>query len=458
MQPIIANRTTNLLLFLVLILLFSLVSMVAANAAFMVTDNIYYGVSVGDISVGGLSTVEAEQKITAVFKNKTSSPVIRLRHGDQRWDIAAEEIDLRIDAHLLAKQAYEVGRRNNIFSQLQERYLAINHGHQIPLSVSYDSAKLLTMLNEVSEKINRDAANAYLLQQGKNYSLIPEVTGQELDIDHVSKEIAKNLISQLSFTLDLTVKDIEPSVTASDLQHINGVIASFTTQFDPDDKNRSQNIILAAKSINKVLVRNGDSFSFNKYVGPRLAENGYKEAPVFVEGKLIPDWGGGVCQVSSTLYNAVLLANMAIEERTSHFRPPGYVPLGQDATVADNLLDFTFKNSTGNNIYIVSEVYDGQLSIHVLGQQSPNKPEIHIVATDKKTLEPNTIIKQDPSLDLGKQVIEAEGQRGFTVSTYRIMRFNGHEIRREHLASDEFKPVDHVIRIGTKVSVPGSAK
>ncbi len=142
---------------------------------------------------------------------------------------------------------------------------------------------------------------------------------------------------------------------------------------------------------------------------------------------------------------------MNIEERTSHFYPPGYVPIGQDATVADNLLDFRFKNSTETNIYIKSEVSDDQLTIYILGKQLENRPTIQVVATDTKVIEPKTIIKQDATLDLGKQLTEVEGQKGFHVTTYRIKKSNdGKEISRELLANDEFKAVDKVIRVGTK--------
>ena len=188
-----------------------------------------------------------------------------------------------------------------------------------------------------------------------------------------------------------------------------------------------------------------------------MPEYGYKEAPVLVDGKLLLDWGGGVCQVSTTLYNTALLADMKIEERSSHFQPPGYVPLGQDATVADNLLDFKFKNSSPYNIYIISEVFNNHITVSIFGKQIPNAAKIHI-ETASKSLGYNTIIKQDNSLALGKKIIQSSGQEGFDVQTYRVKTINGQEISRENLSSDEFQPDDRIIRIGTKLQPQHSTK
>jgi vancomycin resistance protein YoaR len=255
--------------------------------------------------------------------------------------------------------------------------------------------------------------------------------------------------SSIPITLPLSAQEVTPNIISSDLKQINGVLSSYTTQFNPDDYNRTENIELAAKSINGVLLKSGDLFSFNNLVGHRISENGYKIAPVFIDGKLVPDWGGGVCQVSSTLYNAALLADMAIVERTSHYHPPGYVPLGLDATVADNQLDFKFKNSLSNNIYIVSKITGDELTVYIFGKQGENVPEIRILTTDKKVLEPNTIIKQDPRLEAGREIVDDIGQKGFQVTTYRAKYENGKELSRELISYDEFPSEDRIVRVGT---------
>jgi vancomycin resistance protein YoaR len=450
----VTSRNTNILLFLIIIMLFSSVSMVAANTAFMVTDEIYQGVTVGDIDVGGLSVAQAQQKITDVFKERTTdASIITADYKDRNWHISAQDIDLAIQADKLAQQAYDVGRTGNIIDRLKERYLSVHHGHSIPLTVQFNQEKMLSILTSIARNIEQQSQNAILRTAGiSKVEIVPEVIGRQVDVTRTMADITARLNNKISFAVDITVDEALPPVVAKDLAHIDGLIASYTTYFDPWDRNRTQNVLIAAKSINGVLVRTGEVFSFNDTVGLRLAKYGFKEAPVYINGMLVPDWGGGVCQVSSTLYNAVLLADLNIEERTPHFHPPGYVPIGQDATVADNQLDFKFKNDLPENIYIISEIANNKLVVNIYGKTTDNPPEINIVSTDKKVLEPTTLVKQDPNLELGKEIVEVEGQKGFVVSTYRIKQVNGKTVKNEFLATDEFPPIDHVVRVGTKVS------
>jgi vancomycin resistance protein YoaR len=451
MKVSINQNSKNIMLFLSIIILFSLTGFIAVNTAFAISDNIYDGVFIGDISVGGLSIDEAKNKIIKDFKNKTANSPISLKYKEKTWSISNKDIELDIDADKLAQQAYNVGRVGNIVNRLQERYLTVNHGYTIPMSLRYNQTKLQEFINKVADTVYSNPQNASLTYQNSKIIIQPERNGYKVDVAKTWADLTAIINIQLPVTLELTVNEIPPAILSQDLVDMDSLLSIYTTQFDPYDKNRSQNINLAAKNINNILVRPNEVFSFNKYVGERLSENGYKEAPVFIEGKLSLDWGGGVCQVSSTLYNAALLADMAIEERTSHFHPPGYVPLGQDATVADNLLDFKFKNTTGNNIYITCDVSNKELIVQMFGKRNPAATDIRIVATDKKVLEPNTIVKQDPTLEMGKEIIDSEGEKGFQVTTYRVKYANNQEVKREYLAYDEYKAEDKIIRIGTKL-------
>lgn len=450
MHIAIVKDKANIILFLVIIILFSSISAVVTSMAFMVTDKIYNGVMVGDIVVGGLSIKEAEDKIQTVVQQRLKEPPISLHYEDKNWVVNADEIDLVVDPTVLAHQAFNVGRRGNILQQMQERYITINGGYQVPFLPIYSSEKLQLIIGRIANEIDRPARSAEIELAGSQVNVVPDSKGRKVDVVQLIESLNQKLQEDIPVAIDIPVAEITPRVQTSDIAKIDSIIAMYTTQFDPMNKNRVQNISLAAKSITGILLRSGEVFSFNEIVGLRKEEYGYKEAPVFIEGKLVPDWGGGVCQVSSTLYNAALLADMNIEERTSHFRPPGYVPLGQDATVADHLLDFKFINTLPQSIYILSEVSRDSITIYILSQNNPNHPEISIVTSDKKVLEPNTIVKQDATLDFGKEVIDTYGQKGFIVSINRVKKVNGKEIGREYISTDEFKPEDRVVRVGTK--------
>jgi len=450
--PTTISRTTKLMIFLAVILSLSTVSFIAANAVITMTNTIYPGVMVADIDVGGLSEEKAKQKLLTVYRARTAEPM-QLIYDGKIWTVSSTDIDLTIDAGKLAHEAYQFGRNGHIVAQLKERNLTVNQGYKVPLSISYNAEKLNKLLMDISQAIDTKPKDAILNLGKTDLFLIPDEIGRKLNIAKTITDITTGITTNGIFSVNLTVDEILPQFKTSDLQDIDRVLASYSTQFDLSDTNRCENIYLAAKSINNTLVRRGDSFSFNLVVGPRLSNRGYRKAPGYIDGVLVPDWGGGVCQVSSTIYNAALLADMTIIERTSHIRPPAYLPLGQDATVADNLLDFIFRNTTSGNIYLKTETVGNQLTVTILGKHNESTPEIQIVATDTKTIEPKTIVKQDATLELGKQVVEVEGLKGFLVTTYRIKKLNGKETSRELLSADEFKSVDTVLRVGTKAPV-----
>ncbi|NLP42311.1 MAG: vanomycin resistance protein VanB [Veillonellaceae bacterium] len=442
----------NIVLFLGIIALFSSISLFATNMAFMVTDKVYNGVMVGDIAVGGLSVKEAEEKIEASFRRRLNDPPIILNFEGNHWKIGTDEIKWKLDTEKLAQQAYNVGRRGNLLQQFQERFLTINGGYKVPLAPLYNKEQLSEIIASIADEIDREPHDAKILLDGLRIIQLPDTSGRKVAIDQLTITLHEKLNVGFPVIVDIPVTEVKPKIQTIDIEEIDSIISMYTTQFNLANENRVLNIALASNSISGTLLRPGEVFSFNDLVGLRIAEFGYREAPVFIEGKIVPDFGGGVCQVSSTLYNAVLLADMKILERSSHFRPPGYVPLGQDATVADNLLDFKFSNVLPHNIYILSQVSKDSLTVYILSRNNPSRPEVIVESVKEKVIEPNTIIKQDPRLDYGKQIIENMGQKGFVVSTYRVKRLSGKEVEREHLFTDKFKPDDRVVRVGTKVS------
>lgn len=457
LQIALTKHTSILLFFFGIIVLFSAISLITTNVVFLFTDNIYKGVTVGNIPVGGLSVDEGENAISAAFQDQMAQSNITVRYQNETWTITPQDIEMSINPHDLAMQAHDIGRTGNILKIIRERYLAINCGYNITLTKNYNSDHLCAIITNIAKSIDQNPQNASLIYKNNNIYIIPEARGQQVNVPQSLADIVEKLNNSILVSTELTVNIKSPNIISEDFADIDSLIGVYTTQFDPNNTNRYKNLAIASKHINNILVHSGEVFSFNQSVGLRMPEYGYEEAPVMVDGKLLLDWGGGVCQVSSTLYNAALLADMGIEERTSHYQPPSYVPLGQDATVADNLLDFKFKNSSPTNIYIISEIVNNQIIVSILGKNNPNHADIHIESITK-TLGYNTIIKQDNSLALGTKTIKSTGQQGFEVATYRVKLINGQEISREPLSSDIFKPEDRIILIGTMLQSQQSSK
>lgn len=446
------RRFRKLIIFGGLILLLSGASLAAANAFFSVSDAIYEGVMAGDVALGGLTRNEAAQKIKNAYEKEEKPDALRLIGEQETWVISKNELAMEIDAEKTAEIAYRVGREGNLFNRFQERYLAANKTFTVQLATSYDKDKLRAKIEAVAKKIDRLPKNAEIKYADENLQFTKEESGYRLDLDKLEKEISVALTRQLPpLSIKIAAEKIEAKIKADDLKGIDARLARYTTQYDANDYNRQKNISLAAEKLTGILLKPGEKFSFNDLVGLRTQANGYLDAPVYIDGKLAVDIGGGVCQVSTTIYNAALLSDLKIEERSSHYRPPGYVPLGYDAAVADGLLDLKFINDTGAPLYIAVNAAAGSLTVDIYGRHFPEGQEMKIAVEDKKIIEPTVVIKQDAELEFGREVVETEGAKGYYVSLSRVLLQDGRIVKKEILSADEFTPEAKVVRIGTKL-------
>ncbi|MCK8816225.1 VanW family protein [Natroniella sulfidigena] len=222
------------------------------------------------------------------------------------------------------------------------------------------------------------------------------------------------------------------------------VVSTKTTYFDQENSNRTTNIKLAAEKIDGTVIKPGEIFSFNQVVGPRTKERGYKKAPEIIEGEFVDGVGGGISQVSSTLYNAVLLAGLEMVDRTSHSRPVSYLPLGRSATIYYNQIDLKFKNSSDYPMMIVARVFADQLTVSLLGRD--HGKSIKLETVELETLEPKLIKKSDESLESDEKKIVQEGREGYRVVTKRIVKERNQIIREELISSDIYLALEQIIK------------
>jgi vancomycin resistance protein YoaR len=245
--------------------------------------------------------------------------------------------------------------------------------------------------------------------------------------------------------LALAAEVRSPRVKAGDLRGIDGVIAKFSTSLGRSSRNRIHNVATAAHALDGWAVLPGETFSYNRVVGPRTTEAGYRTAPVLKDGELVPGTGGGACQVSSTLYNVALLSNMRIARRSHHSRPVHYVRPGRDATVVYGALDLVFRNGTGSPLVIRAEVARGRLWIKALGRLPA--PAVRIETAAGGIAAPKAVERPDPALAPGQRVVEHKAQRGVRVTVTRVVG-EGAEATREVISSDVYRPQSAVIRVG----------
>ncbi|MCX7843315.1 MAG: VanW family protein [Clostridia bacterium] len=312
-------------------------------------------------------------------------------------------------------------------------------------------------LNELYEKIHQDAIDAKINVDNNIVSVIPHVVGREINKSSLEAIVSELEKSENNETV-LPVVFVQPKIT-TDIASANlfrDNLGSMNTQFytaNQNDSNRGVNIRIAVSRINGTVIASGEVFSFNEIVGPRTEAEGYKVAHTYVGGKIVDGIGGGICQVSSTLYNAVLFSDLVIKERTNHMFTVGYVPLGRDAAVSYNDVDFKFVNNTNWPIKIEGWVTSGnQINFVIKGtNETPGKTIVLSAPQIIKTVQPPPVkYVDDPALPAGTEKVDHEAMTGYVVDTFKITKIDGKVVKEEKLHRSIYKALGKEIRRGTK--------
>ena len=400
-------------MFCSLITLLLLISFGGLLIGFIRQDLMAFGLTFAGHPLTGLTKEEAQNEIVRHVQEELTSPALILSYGDRRWEASPTDIGLTADIPATVEQAFAVGRSGSLPRRIVDALSCALRQREIPLVLRQDAVQLKKWLDPVAASIHEPARDAActLAPDGAIHRL-PSVTGVTLDAAALANTLTPELTAlRLPRRAVLTPAIKAPAIATDDLAAVDTVLGVYTTYYDPNS-NRGKNIERAAIALDHVLIKKGAAFSFNAIVGNRVADAGYLTAPVIVDGKIEQDIGGGVCQVSSTLYNAILLADLTPTQRTAHFYPSSYVPAGLDATVADGQIDFCFANQLPHNVYLLTSAESGTLTICVLGAGSDVPADIRLETA---------VIGPNP-----------------TVESYRIYERNGEETGREFLHTDEY--------------------
>ncbi len=415
-------------------------------------DTIHTNIYVESINVSGLTVIEAADKVEGKLKDNIQEEKLQLRYGSKVWTYDSKDIDIKYNFRKAINEAYFIGRKGNYLERISRILMLFKEPESISIESSVDINKINSILDNIAKEINQSPIDATIKRQEGKFIINEGKIGYQLDKENTISKIQEKLGNSGYFdtvVVDLIVKEIYPKTTAEILNTIDHLLGSYTTEFNSSVVGRSHNIKLASNAIDGTVLLPGDVFSFNDIVGPRTPNNGYKTAPVIFKGELVDGIGGGVCQVSSTIYNSVLRSRLEIVERTNHSIPSTYVPKGLDATVSYGVLDFKFKNSTEYPIYIESYVSGNKLTVNIYGQKTSNR-EIKFTSEVDDVIKRKTEVIYDSNMYEGQEIVKEKGRDGYRVSTYMIEYENGREIRREKISYDYYRPKNRVVIRGTK--------
>ncbi len=283
--------------------------------------------------------------------------------------VRIEELGIKPNFDETLKNTFQIGRRNSLKASLQEFLAAWRKGIHLPLSCDFDERNARQILKQIAQSLDCPPQRALVEWQKGTFVIIPSKEGSKVAIERTLKVWKEHFRQGQWRTLSLVVTKIQPEVATEDVASIDGVVGQATTYFRTSERNRSHNIRLAASKLDHVLIRPGETISFNEIVGPRTFRRGFLIARVLSQGQFTVDFGGGVCQVAGTLYLAALRAGMEIVQRHRHSRPVAYLPPGLDATVNFGSLDLKLRNPFETPLYLRTFVRGGRLTVLVLGKQ-----------------------------------------------------------------------------------------
>jgi vancomycin resistance protein YoaR len=412
-------------------------------------DLIYPGVTVDGTDLSGMNKEQAKEALEKDHGNLISDKKINVTVEGKTYSLEYSKLKPSYDIDSAVNEAYACGKDRSLFGKFNA--IKFREGKSFELKLDYDEKAVSDFISSIETAVNVSAVDAKIDVNG-GFKVTQEKDGKKLDSDTLKKDLLSKIDGKIGSDTNVSaaVVTTKAAVTAEKLKNVNAKVASYSTNYGSiSSPARANNIVTATRSINGTLLMPGETFSFNGTVGERTEARGYQQAPVIIGNKVDSGLGGGICQVSSTLYNACLLGNLKIAERTHHTFPSSYVPKGQDATVDYGNIDFKFTNSYQYPLYIVGTSGGGYVTFSIYSDKSLTATTCRITNEIYETIQPTTTYIDDATLLAGTTVTETPAHIGYRVKVYKTVYKNGVQLSSETITNDTYKVVNGVIKRGT---------
>lgn len=435
-------------------------------------DTFYHGVHVDGVHLGGMTRDQARQALTqnAAYSDQQFSLPVTI--DGKTWTITQRELPLTRNIDAVLDEAYAIGRQGMLDTlsgsgtPFEARYQQVSsagqEGAYLYTQITYDKSTVRALAETLAERVNVKAQDASIYQfdfSSRSFQFMPEQVGQEIDSEEIYNAIISRMDARNYSAVTLATKKTQPNVTVAQLNQSFGLISSYTTSTgNLKGYNRTRNIELACAAVTGT-VESGKTFSFNSTTGRRTVDKGYLPAGAIAQGASVEEVGGGVCQVSSTLFNAAAMANMEIVYSSPHAWPSTYVAPGRDATVdwqsyqsLEQSLDLKFKNTSDYPIFIVAYVTgsnynkDCKCTVEIYGVAFKDGISIDLQTELVSTTPAPTEIelRLNTSLAYGETKTVRKARDGYVYKTYRVYYQNGVEVRRDLLRTSTYRTYSQI--------------
>ena len=414
------------------------------------------GVFADQDPLAGMTAEEADAMIREKIARMGNSQVTLIAAGGHEITVTADALGIEWANPELVQEASKLGTEGNVI----QRYKAMKdlqfENKTFEVQLEFDVGAINDVLVEQCTKYDQKPLDASLERVDGVFQITEGQVGYELDVESsidVIYDYLEHSWDGKDCRIQLTVAEEHPRGTAADLAEVTDLLGSYTTDYSTSNSNRSGNVANGCSKINGTLLYPGEEFSATKTVSPFTAANGYSMAGAYLNGKVVQSMGGGICQVSSTLYNAVLLAELTVTDRSPHSMVVTYVDYSADAAIAEDAgKDFKFINNTDYPIYIEGYTKKKKITFNIYGKET--RPADRTVSYESEILEKNEptidLITADPSKPLGYVTSEA-AHIGYKARLWKIVKEGGKEVSREIVNTSKYNvsPRSAVVGVAT---------
>lgn len=427
---------------------------IAAVAQAIDIDVFYDGISVEGIELGGLTKEQALKKLKQVQSKTRPKIKITVNAADEAIVLKKSDFKFSYDTQEIIDKAYVYARTGD----RDKRYETVNQlkksGKEFNITATLKKSSVKDAVKKVADKVNIEVTQpdiADFVPEEDRFVISEGKDGREVDEDDLKQKLEELLEEDYTGTIDAVVNTVECMEVPESLKKDVGLLGRYTT-VSTNTADGTYNMELALSKMNGTKILPGETFSFNETTGDSTNDSqGFRKAGAISGGKLIDEYGGGICQASTTLYGAVLRADLKVIERYNHSWPSTYVPIGQDAAINYPSQDFRFQNDTGSSIFINSYMDGKTLVVEIYGKQDKSFDEIKIESEKTETIPAGDPVEQkDSTLKSGTRETYREERTGYRAKAYKVFYKSGKEIKREEIASSYYPPITAIIKVGTK--------
>ncbi len=449
-------KKINKYIFYILLMTFAIMLIWKQDKAYAIEEEntIAKGVYVDTVDISGMTVKEAQSALKKHIEELRSKNFAILV-GDNTLVITMGELGYTYEANNHIRSAIGLGKDGNLIKRYKDNK-DIEHGKKVyPLIYSYDEAKLRKIIEEAAERFKVSPKNASFTRKNNDFVFTDHIMGSSMEIESTFLAAKKKLDNwdRMNFIVHATMIDVEPQFTKESLEKSTSILSEYTTEYKSSSEDRAANLANGARLINNAVLYPGEEFSSYTFLLPFSIDNGYYMAGSYNAGRIEQTIGGGACQVTTTLYNAVLLAELEIVERSAHSMTVSYVDLAYDAAIAEGSKNFRFRNNTDMPILIEAYSEDRIISFRIWGHET--RDENRTIKFENKMIKEiappsKEKITEDPTKPTSYKKVTQKAKYGYEAELYKIVYIDGVEVSRELVNKSNYKAEPAHVTIGTK--------